>query len=109
MIIIILIKNKGKELEKTEENQFLQEEREKLMLWKLNEVTVVLIVVAALGAVSDMFEKYAKKLNVTIMLEVFQKAANNNIIIAIINFQNSLYLGPKSSALYKNRFQYSRR
>ena len=52
------------------ENQFLREEIDKLMLWKLNEVTVVLIVIAALGAVSDRFEKYAKKLNVTIMLEV---------------------------------------
>ena len=62
--------NKGKELEKTVENQFLREEIDKLMLWKLNEVTVVLIVIAALGAVSDRFEKYAKKLNVTIMLEV---------------------------------------
>ena len=72
-------------------------------------MTVVLIVIAALGAVSDMFEKYAKKLNVIIMLEVIQKAANNNIIIAIINFQNSFYLAPKSSALYKNRFKNSRR
>ena len=76
-------------------------------------MTVVLIAIAALGAVSDMFEKNAKKLNVTIMLEVIQKAANNNnnnnIIIAIINFQNSFYLAPKSSALYKNRFKNSRR
>ena len=72
-------------------------------------MTVVLIVIAALGAVSDMFEKYAKKLNVIIMLEVIQKAANNNnIIIAIINFQNSFYLAPNSSALYKNRFENSR-
>ena len=71
----------------------------------------MLIVIAALGTVSDMFEKYAKKLNVIIMLEVIQKAANNNnnnIIIAIINFQNSFYLGPNSSALYKNRFKNSR-
>ena len=60
------------------------------------------IVIAALGAISDMFEKYAKKLNVIIMLEVIQKAANNNIIIAMINFQNSFYLAPNSIALYKN-------
>ena len=31
--------------------------------------------IGALGAVSDMFEKYAGKLNVTIKLEVIQKAA----------------------------------
>ena len=72
-------------------------------------MTVVLIAIAALGAISDMFEKCAKKLNVIIMLEVIQKAANNNIIIAIINFQNSFYLVPNSSALYKNRFKNSRR
>ena len=64
-------------------------------------VVHVLIVIAALGAISDMFEKYAKKLNVIIMLEVIQKAANNNIIMVIINFQNSFYLAPNSSALYK--------
>ena len=52
-------------------------------------MTIVLIGIGALGAVSDMFEKYAKKLNVTIMLEVIQKAANNNIITAIKKFQNS--------------------
>ena len=64
-------------------------------------MTVVLIVIAALRAISDIFEKYAKKLNVIIMLEVIQKAANNNIIMVIINFQNSFYLAPNSSALYK--------
>lgn len=73
-------------------------------------MAVVLIAIAALGAISDMFEKYAKKLNVIIMLEVIQKAANNNnIIVAILNFQNSFYLAPNSSALYKNRFKNSRR
>ena len=36
--------NKGKELEKIEECQFLREEIEKLMLWKLNQVTAELIV-----------------------------------------------------------------
>ena len=72
-------------------------------------MTVVLTGIGALGALSDMFEKYAKKLNVTIMFEVIKKAANNNIIMAMINFQNSLYLAPKSSALYKNPFKNSRR
>ena len=43
-------------------------------MWKLKKVTVVPIVDGALGAVSDMFEKYAGKLNITIRLEVIQKA-----------------------------------
>ena len=71
-------------------------------------MTIVLIGIGALGTVSDMFEKYAKKLNVTIMLEVIQKAANNNIMIAIKNFQNSFYQAPKSSALYKNPLKNSK-
>ena len=37
-------------------------------------MTVVPIVDGALGAVSDMFEKYAGKLNITIRLQVIQKA-----------------------------------
>ena len=36
-------------------------------------MTVVPTVIRALGAVSDMFQKYAGKLNVTIILEVNQK------------------------------------
>ena len=37
-------------------------------------MTVVPTVIGALGTVSDMFQKYAGKLNVTIILEVIQKA-----------------------------------
>ena len=44
-------------------------------MWKLKKVTVVLIVIGALGAASDMFEKYIGKLDVTIRLEVIQKTA----------------------------------
>lgn len=38
-------------------------------------MTVTPIVIGALGAVTDMFEKYTRKLNVTIRLEVIQKGA----------------------------------
>ena len=38
-------------------------------------MTVTPIVMGALGAVTDMFEKYTGKLNVIIRLEVIRKAA----------------------------------
>ena len=63
---------KNKEVEGIEEFQFRPEEIGEL--WKLKKVRVVPIVDGALGAVSDMFEKYAGKLNITIRLEVIQKA-----------------------------------
>ena len=59
---------KDKELEKIEKSQFLEQRNRKVVE---GEVKVVPIVIEALGAVSDMFEK----LNVAIRLEVIQKAA----------------------------------
>ena len=59
---------KDKELEKIEKSQFLEKRNRKVVE---GEVKVVPIVIEALGAVSDMFEK----LNVAIRLEVMQKAA----------------------------------
>ena len=59
---------KDKELEKIEKSQFLEKRNRKVVE---GEVKVVPIVIEALGAVSDMFEK----LNVAIRLEVIQKAA----------------------------------
>ena len=44
-------------------------------MYKLKKGTVVAFVIGALGAVSDLFEKYTGKLNVTIRLEMIQKAA----------------------------------
>ena len=64
---------KDKELEKIEKYQLLREEIGKM--WRLKKVTVVPIVIGALEAVSDMFEKYMGKLAVTIRLEVIQKTA----------------------------------
>ena len=57
-------------MEEIEEFQFPPEEMGEL--WKLEKVKVVPIVDGALGAVSEMFEKYAGK--ITIRLEVIQKA-----------------------------------
>ena len=59
---------KGKELEKIEKSQFLEKRNRKVVE---GEVKVLPIVIEALGAVSDMFEK----LNVAIRLEVIEKAA----------------------------------
>ena len=44
-------------------------------MWRLKKVTVVPIVIGALRAVSEMFEKYMGKLDVTIRLEEIQKTA----------------------------------
>ena len=55
-------------MEEIEEFQFPSEEMGEF--WKLKKVTVV---DGALGAVSEMFEKYWGKLNITIRLEVIQK------------------------------------
>ena len=44
-------------------------------LWKLKKVAVVPVLIGALGAVSDMFDKHMVKLDTTIRLEVIQKTA----------------------------------
>ena len=64
---------KDKELEKKEKSQIFRKNLGKL--WKLKKLMVVLKVIAALGAVSDMFEKYTWKLNFAITLEVIEKKA----------------------------------
>ena len=46
-----------------------------MVVGKLKKVLVVPVVIGALGAVSDMFEKYMGKLNTTIRREVIQKGA----------------------------------
>ena len=56
-----------------EKYQLLSEEIRKLP--KLKKVTVVLVVIASLVAVSDMFDKHMEKLGTTIRLEVIQKTA----------------------------------
>ena len=64
---------KEKELEKIEKYQMLREEIR--CIWQVNKVTVISVVVGALGVISDMFERYIKKLDVKIAMEVIQKAA----------------------------------
>ena len=64
---------KDKELEKIEKYQLLSKEISKL--WKLKKVTVVPVVIRALGAVFDMFDKHMERLGTTIRLKVIQKTA----------------------------------
>ena len=64
---------KESELEKIEKYQMLREEIR--CIWQVNKVTVIPVVVGALGAISDMFERHIKKLDVKIAMEIIQKAA----------------------------------
>ena len=64
---------KEKELEKIEKYQMLREEIR--CIWQVNKVTVIPVVVGALGVMSDMFERHIKKLDVKIAMEIIQKAA----------------------------------
>ena len=62
---------KDKELEKIEKYQLLREEIGKT--WKLKKLAVVPVMIGALGAVFDMFDKRMKKLDFTIRLIVIQE------------------------------------
>ena len=73
IIIIIIITIIKKELEKIEKYQMLREEIRRL--WQVSNVTVIPVVVGALGVISDKFERYIKKLDVKIAMEVIQKTA----------------------------------
>ena len=64
---------KEKELEKIEKYQLLREEIGHV--WQLNKVTVIAVVIGALGVISDKFERYMKKLDVKIAMEIIQKTA----------------------------------
>ena len=64
---------KGKELEKIEKYQMSREEIRRI--WQVNNVTVIPVVVGALGVISDKVERYIKKLDVKIAIEVIQKTA----------------------------------
>ena len=62
-----------KELEKTEKYQMLREEIGHV--WQMNKVTVIPVVIGALGVISDKFERYMEKLDVKIAMEIIQKTA----------------------------------
>ena len=64
---------KDKEIEKLEKYQMLKEEVRRL--WKMKTVTVLPIVIGALGAVSQRFTGYVNKVGANIRLEIMQKSA----------------------------------
>ena len=64
---------KDKEIEKLEKYQVLKEEVRRL--WKMKTVTVLPIVIGALGAVSQRFTGYVNKIGANIRLEIIQKTA----------------------------------
>ena len=50
--------------------------REKIgHVWQMNKVTVIPVVIGALGVISDKFERYMEKLDVKIAMEIIQKTA----------------------------------
>ena len=62
-----------KELEKIEKYQMLREEIGHV--WQMNKVTMIPVVIGALGVISDKFERYMEKLDVKIAMEIIQKTA----------------------------------
>ena len=64
---------KDKEIEKLEKYQMLKEEVQRL--WKMKSVTVLPVVIGALGAVSQRFAGYVNKVGANIKLEIIQKTA----------------------------------
>ena len=44
-------------------------------VWKMNKVTVIPVVIGALGAISDKFERYMEKMDVQIATAIIQKMA----------------------------------
>ena len=44
-------------------------------VWKMNRVTVIPVVIGALGVISDKFERYKEKMDVKIATAIIQKTA----------------------------------
>ena len=44
-------------------------------VWQMNKVTVIPVVIGALGVISDKFKRYMEKLDVKIATEIIQKTA----------------------------------
>ena len=64
---------KEKELGKIEKYQMLREEIGHV--WQMNKVTVIPVVIEALGVISEKFERYMEKLDVKIAMEIVQNTA----------------------------------
>ena len=64
---------KDKELEKIEKYQLLKEEVGRI--WGMKTVKVIPVVIGALGAISDKFDKHTEEIGVKIRLQVIQKTA----------------------------------
>ena len=64
---------KDKELEKIEKYQLLKEEVGRI--WGMKKVKVIPVVIGALGAISDKFDKHTEEIGVQIRLQVIQKTA----------------------------------
>ena len=62
-----------KELEKIEKYQMVREEIGHV--WKMNKVTMIPVVIGALGVISDKFERYMEKMDVKIATAIIQKTA----------------------------------
>ena len=45
------------------------------IVWQMNKVTVIPVVIGALGVISNKFERYMEKLDVKIAMEIIQKTA----------------------------------
>ena len=75
---IVLIDKRSKEVKEKElvtidKYQVLREEVR--LVWQVTKITVIPVVVGALGVISDMFEKNIKKLCVMIAMGIIQKTA----------------------------------
>ena len=43
-------------------------------IWQVNKVTVIAVVVGGFGVISDVFERYIKKFDVNIAMEILPEA-----------------------------------
>ena len=64
---------KDKEIEKIEKYQLLKEEVGRI--WEMKKAKLIPVVIGALGAISDKFDKHTKEIGVKIKLQVVQKTA----------------------------------
>ena len=64
---------KGKEQEKIEKYQQLKEQIGNL--WNMKKVTVIPVVIGALGCISYCFEDHMEKIGIDVKLQVIQKTA----------------------------------